>query len=142
MSTLPGGPADKAGLIHEALWGVSAMLDVLRGQSDAICIEEPGVDGAEFFLQQGKTREYWQAKRQVLSQANWSLKSLKSNGVLAFFREQARGGNRCVFVSISDAPELRVLAENASDAKTWEVFHDKFLAAKERRGDFNELCKH
>lgn len=48
MSTLPGGPADKAGLIHEALWGVYAMLKVLCGEADSICIEEPGVDGAEF----------------------------------------------------------------------------------------------
>ena len=142
MSTLPGGAADKAGLIHEALWGVSAMLDVLRGQSSAICIEEPGVDGAEFYLQQGKIREYWQAKRQVLSQANWSLKLLREKGVLDFFREQAQDGNRCVFASISDAPELRVLAENASAAKTWEVFRDEFLTAKERLHNFNELRIH
>jgi len=142
MSTLPGGAADKAGLIHETLWGVSAMLDVLGGKADAICIEAPGVDGAEFFLQHGKTREYWQAKRQVLSQANWSLQLLRSNGVLAFFLEQARIGNSCVFASISDAPELRVLAENALDAGKWDIFHDKFLTAKERRDDFNELRKH
>jgi hypothetical protein len=142
MSTLPGGPADKAGLVHETLWGVYAMLKVLCGEADAICIEEPGVDGAEFFLQRGQTREHWQAKRQVLSQGNWSLQLLKSNGVLTFFCDQARSGNFCVFASISDAPELRLLAENASDAKDWAMFRDKFLAAKERRKEFNDLRRH
>ena len=142
MSTLPGGAADKAGLVHEALWGVYAMLKVLCGEADSICIEEPGVDGAEFHLQLGKTREQWQAKRQVLSQENWSLQLLKSKGVLTFFLDQARQGNSCVFASISEAPELRVLSENALHAENWEIFHEKFLAAKERRNDFNELRKH
>jgi len=50
MSSLPGGAADKGGLNHEAYWGISGMLDVLRREFAAICIEEPGVDGAEFFL--------------------------------------------------------------------------------------------
>jgi hypothetical protein len=63
MSTLPGGPADKAGIVHEALWGVCAMLKVLSDEADAICIEEPGVDGAEFHLQYGKMQEQWQARR-------------------------------------------------------------------------------
>jgi len=51
MSTLPGGPADKAGLKHEALWGVIGMISVLAGEAAAIRIEEPGTDGAEFFSQ-------------------------------------------------------------------------------------------
>lgn len=142
MSTLPGGAADKAGLVHEALWGVYAMLKVLCGEADSICIEEPGVDGAEFHLQLGKTREQWQAKRQVLSQENWSLQLLNSKKVLSFFLDQARQGNSCVFASISEAPELRILSENALHAQNWEIFNEKFLAAKERRKDFNELRKH
>ena len=90
-----------------------------HGRADAICIEEPGVDGAEFFLQWGGQREHWQAKRQVLNQENWSLQLLKTRGVLDFFLDRLRAGESCVFASISDAPELRVLAENARDAKTW-----------------------
>jgi hypothetical protein len=138
MSTLPGGPADKAGLVHEALWGVHAMLQVLHGHADAICIEEPGVDGAEFFLERAGLREHWQAKRQVLSQENWSLQLLKTRGVLDFFLGRLRAGESCVFASISDAPELRALAENARDAKTWDVYRDKFLGSN-RRADFDEL---
>lgn len=142
MSTLPGGPADKAGIIHETLWGVYAMLKVLSGEADSICIEEPGVDGAEFHLFYGTTRQQWQAKRQVLSQANWSLKLLNSHGVLQFFLEQLRQGNSCVFASVSDAPELRVLAENALQVEKWEIFRDRFILAKQRRKDFDELVKH
>src|ERR1035438_8312017 len=138
MSTLPGGAADKAGLVHEALWGVYAMLQVLRGEADTICIEEPGVDGAEFFLQRGSAREYWQAKRQVLNQENWSLQLLKSAGVLDFFLERLQAGESCVFASISDAPELRVLAENASAAKDWDVFRNAFLGGG-KRDDFDRL---
>ena len=114
------------------------MLQVLRGEADAICIEEPGVDGAEFFLQRGAAREYWQAKRQILSQENWSLQLLNSAGVLDFFLERLQAGESCVFASISDAPELRVLAENASNAKDSEVFRNAFLGGG-RRDYFNQL---
>jgi hypothetical protein len=140
MSSLPGGPADKAGLIHEALWGVYGMLEVLRGGANAIRIEEPRVDGAEFYLQRGAIREQWQAKRQVLSQKTWSLRLLKTEGVLDFFLNQLRAGEVCVFASITDAPELAGLANDANDAKDWEEFRDKFLNI-ERRGHFKELCQ-
>src|SRR6266436_7921202 len=105
MSTLPGGPADKAGLSHEALWGVFGILKVFSGEADAIRIEEPGTDGAEFYLEQNGKREHWQAKRQVLSQKTWSLQLLKSEGVLDFFRQRVDAGESCIFASITDAPE-------------------------------------
>lgn len=69
MSTLPGGPADKFGNIHEALWGVVGMSKVLGGQADAIRIEEPGTDGAEFYLERDGIKEHWPA--------NLSLKTLR-----------------------------------------------------------------
>jgi hypothetical protein len=130
MSTLPGSAADKAGLVHEALWGVYAMLKVLCGDADSICIEEPGMDGAEFHLQFGKTREQREAKRQVLSQENWSLQLLKSKGVLTFFLEQTRQGNSCVFASISEAPELRILSENACTPRIGKYLMKNFSPPK------------
>ena len=114
------------------------MLQVLHGEAIAICIEEPGVDGAEFLLRRDSGREYWQAKRQVLSQGNWSLRLLKTKGVLDFFLERLRAGDSCVFASMSDAPELRVLAEKARNAESWEVFHNVFLRAGGRE-NFDEL---
>jgi hypothetical protein len=142
MSTLPGGPADKAGLKHEALWGVFGMINVLTGQADAIRIEEPGTDGAEFYLSRNGRAEHWQAKRQVIGQKTWSLQLLKTEGVLGFFRQRVDAGESCVFASITDAPELRALAENAIDATDWREFELKFLAAARWKKEFNELRTH
>src|ERR1035437_10157158 len=141
MSTLPGGPADKAGVIHESLWGVHAMLMVLHGQADSIRIEEPRKDGAEFYLQRGSVREYWQCKRHLLSQSNWSLQKLKTEGVLDFFLECTRLGQKVVFASITDAPELRALAENARAAADYNEFREAFLGGG-RGAHFSELCRH
>ena len=76
LSTHPGGAADKAGLVHEALWGVRGLLAVLNGEATSIRVETPGDDGAEFYLQRGDIREHWQAKRQVTGQDTWSFKRL------------------------------------------------------------------
>lgn len=142
MSTLPGGPADKAGNLHEALWGVFGMVTVVSGQAEAIRIEEPGTDGAEFFLEKLSGHEHWQAKRQILSQSTWTLKLLAEKGVLGFFRQRVDAGESCVFASISDAPELRGLSENALDAADWAEFDSKFLLAKEWRANFDQLKKY
>lgn len=150
MSSLSGGPAEKAGGNYETLWGVSAMLEVLHGKADRIRIEEPRVDGAEFWIERDGSREYWQVKRQLISQATWTLNALAGAGVLAFFIEQRRAGHRCVFASITDAPELRTLAERAHDAATaapegkdgFAEFMEKFLVEKEWREHFTKLRRH
>jgi hypothetical protein len=67
--------------------------------------------------------------------------------VLAFFLEQRRAGHRCVFASITDAPELRTLAERARDASNaaqtredgFAEFTVKFLVKKKWRELFEEL---
>jgi hypothetical protein len=141
LSTHPGGSADKAGFVHEALWGIRALLFVLDGEAASITIETPGDDGAEFHLQRDDTREHWQAKRQVTGQDTWSLQRLKTDGVLAFFFEKFRQGERCVFASVSDAPELRMLSENAAINGSLERFKTHFLDQK-RRAQFNDLRDH
>lgn len=142
MSTLPGGPADKAGNNHETLWGVVGMASVIGGQADAIRIEEPGTDGAEFYLEKAEVHEHWQAKRQILGQKTWSIQLLHKEGIISFFKQRIDAGESCVFVSISDAPELRGLTENARAAIDWLEFENKFLAAKNWKKHFNELHKH
>lgn len=142
MSTLPGGPADKAGLNHEALWGVLGMAQILTGEADCIRIEEPGTDGAEFYLERGGTREHWQAKRQILSQQIWTLRLLAREGVLGFFQERINAGEACVFASISDAPDLRCLAERAKEAHNLEEFQVQFLSAEKWKKSFDELRQH
>ena len=141
LSTHPGGAADKAGHVHEALWGVRALLFVLDGEASSIRIEKPGDDGAEFYLQRGDVREHWQAKRQVSGQDTWSFQRLKSEGVLAFFFEKFRAGECCVFASVSDAPELRMLTENAAASVSLAEFREHFLD-KRRSKQFEELRKH
>lgn len=150
MSSLPGGPAEKAGATYEALWGVRAMLEILHGNAERIRIEEPRVDGAEFWIERNAGREYWQVKRQLLKQATWSLTALAGEGVLDFFIVQLRAGHRCVFASITDAPELRTLAERARDAanaaqnreNVVEEFISSFLVEKKWQEQFGELRRH
>ena len=136
LSTHPGGAADKAGLVHESLWGVRGLLFVLDGEAASIRIETPGDDGAEFYLQRGGIREHWQAKRQITGQGTWSLPSLKS--VLEFFFSKYRLGERCVFASVSDVPDLRMLTENASASASLAEFKNHFLD-EDRRKNFNKL---
>lgn len=142
LSTHSGGAADKAGLFHESLWGVRCMVDVLNGEAAAIRIETPGDDGAEFYLQRGSVREHWQAKRQVTGQGTWSFDKLKD--VLEFFFQKFRAGEPCVFASVSDAPELRMLTENAQAAKKAGADLNQFKAHyldKKRSAQFEELQK-
>ena len=136
LSTHSGGAADKAGLVHEALWGVRGLLFVLDGEATSIRIETPGDDGAEFYLQRAAVREHWQAKRQITGQGTWSFQSLQS--VLGFFFEKFRLGDRCVFASVSDAPELRMLTENAAAASALDEFKEHFLDDT-RRKNFDKL---
>lgn len=128
LSTHPGGAADKAGLFHEALWGVDAFLAVLNGEASAIRIETPGDDGAEFHLVRGTAREHWQAKRQTTSQDTWSIRALKP--VLEFFFGKFRSGDHCVFASVSGSPELKQLTENARAAQSFAEFQEHFLSKK------------
>lgn len=139
LSTHPGGAADKAGHFHEALWGVDAFLAVLSGEASAIRIETPGDEGAEFHLVRGTVREHWQAKRQVTRQDTWSIRGLKP--VLGFFFEKFRAGDRCVFASVSSAPELKMLSENARATPSFPEFREHFLS-KQRRDQFTELQQH
>ena len=116
------------------------MVDVLNGDAESIRIETPGDDGAEFYLQRGNVREHWQAKRQVTGQGTWSFEKLK--GVLEFFFQKFRAGEACVFASVSDAPELRMLTENAQAAKKAGEGLDHFKAQfldKKRAGQFADL---
>ena len=136
LSTHSGGAADKAGLVHESLWGVRGLLFVLDGEAASIRIETPGDDGAEFYLQREEVREHWQAKRQITGQGTWSLPSLKS--VLEFFFSKFRLGERCVFASVSDAPDLRMLTENAAASASLDEFKTHFLD-EDRRKNFNKL---
>ena len=137
--TLPGGPANKLGNRYEKWWTVSECVRMLHGDTEAIRIEDPSVEKAEFVVTVGSRRELHQAKRSH-SKGKWSLTALASDGLLqAIGNALAGNDDRFVFVSGSDARELAELCESARDAESVEEFERVFLAARERKQSFERL---
>ena len=130
--TLPGGAAAKLGYRYEKWWTLSQLVRMLRGETDSLRIESPGVDGVEFVVQAGGDREYHQAKRSHPS-GQWSVATLASERVLATVGDLLIGNeHRFVFVSGSDARELADLHEAGIGAESLEEFTAQFLGAKKR----------
>ena len=140
--TLPGGPADKLGNRYEKWWTVSECVRLLRGDTEAIRIEDPGVEKAEFVVTVGSRRELHQVKRSHPN-GKWSLAALASDGLLQTVGSALTGndGVRFVFVSGSDARELAELCEAARDAESVEEFDRVFLEAQERKQSFKRLLR-
>jgi hypothetical protein len=142
MTTLPGGPADKLGNRYEKLWAIAELLNMLMGLSDAIRIEDPSVQKAEFVVSKKGFREYHQTKRGNQS-GKWSLAALAAKDVALI---QAIGtilsgnGDRFVFASGSAAHELGELCEATTQAASLDEFRTNFLPATERRERFDKLC--
>ena len=140
--TLPGGSANKLGNRYEKWWTVSECLRMLHGDTEAIRIEAPGVEKAEFVVTVGSRRELHQAKRSHPN-GKWSLAALASDGLLqAIGNALAGNDDRFVFVSGSEARELAELCESARDAESEEEFERVFLAAQERRQSFERLLRY
>ena len=138
--TLPGGPADKLGNRYEKWWTLSEFVRMLRGCTDAIRIEDPGVEKAEFVVEVGSRRELHQAKRSH-SNGKWSLFELQTDRLLeAIGAQLTDNDDRFVFASGSDAPELSELSANAREAESAVEFEQRFLEAKARRRSFGVVC--
>ncbi len=138
--TLPGGPADKLGNRYEKWWTVSEFVRMLRGDTDAIRIEDPGVEKAEFVVEVGSRREYHQAKRSHPN-GKWSLAGLRGDGLLeAIGAQLADNDDQFVFASGSDARELSELCESARDAESVEEFERRFLEAETRKRSLKAVC--
>ena len=136
--TLPGGAAAKLGNRYELWWTVSEFVRMLRGDTEAIRIEDPGVEKAEFVVTMGTQRELHQAKRSHPN-GKWSLTALRGGGLLEAIGEQLVGNNdRFVFASGSDAPELSALCDDAIGAASVEELERRFLAV-ERKKSFQTL---
>ena len=139
--TLPGGPANKLGNRYETLWTVSKFLRMLGGSTESIRIEDPKIEKAEFVVRVGSRRELHQAKRSHRD-GKWSLASLRKNGLLQFVGEQLTGNeDRFVFASGSDAHGLSELCKAACNAKSMEEFRQYFIAAQDRKEDFEKLLE-
>lgn len=141
---LPGGPSDKFGNRYELSWTVSQFVRMLHGQVESIRIEDPGVTKAEFVVTSGGTRELHQAKRSH-PDGKWTLASLAASDVnllQAISAGLSGNSERFVFVSSSDAPELRELSERARQAESVPEFETQFLAAKVQEANFERLRKY
>ena len=139
---LPGGPSDKIGNRYELWWTVSQLVRIINGQAENIRIEDPAVDKAEFVITAGDCREFHQAKRSHL-RGKWSLSELgspKHQLLQTMFKQLSTSTNtRFIFVSGSDAPELRELTERAVDAKDLKEFKSVFVRAESQKQNFNKL---
>lgn len=141
---LPGGPTDKLGNRYEVWWTVQQLVRMLQGKAESIRIEDPGVTKAEFVIVSEGRRELHQAKRSH-QDGKWSLASLAGPDIqlLQTIFNQLSGNNaRFVFVSGSDAGELKELASRAQDAETAEEFELRFLEAKGQKANFEKLKKY
>ena len=137
--TLPGGSANKLGNRYEMWWTLSELVRMLAGETEAIRIEVPGVDKAEFVVTMGARRELHQAKRSHPN-GKWSLAALRDERLLQAIDEQLAGNDdRFVFASGSDARELAELCDAARDAESDAEFDRRFLDAAERRKRFEKL---
>ena len=134
---LPGGPADKIGNRYEQWWTVSQLIRIIKGEAESIRIEDPTVDKAEFVVTAGDYRELHQVKRSH-SSGKWSLSAL-GDLLRTMFYQLVNDKTKFVFVSGSDAPELRELTKRASDAKNVEEFESEFVRAQSQKKTLQQL---
>ena len=137
---LPGGPADKFGNRYEHWWTVLQLIRIMDGEAESIRIEDPTVDKAEFVLTAGGHQELHQAKRSHRG-GKWSLASLGQESLLQAMFDQLSDnpGARFVFVSGSDAPELKELTERARNAQSPAKFESVFIGDKTNKEHFTKL---
>lgn len=135
---LPGGPSDKIGNRYELWWTVSQFVRIIDEQAESIHIENPKIDKAEFVITTGDYHEFHQTKRSH-SSGKWTLSALQSLLQTIFDQLSASINTRFVFVSGSDAPELRELTERAVNAKNLEEFESVFVQAESQKQNFNKL---
>ena len=134
---LSGGPADKIGNRYEKWWTVSQLIRIIQGEAESIRIEDPSVDKAEFVVVSGGYRELHQVKLHH-PRGKWSLSAL--HGLLqTMFNQLADDKTKFVFVSGSDAPELRELTKRARDAKHVDEFESIFVRAESQKNDLQKL---
>ena len=142
--TLPGGPAAKIGIRYEKWWTISEFIRMLDGRADSIRVEDPGFTKAEFVVTVGPRQEFHQAKSNHRD-GQWTLARLstKKDPLLQTIEKKLAGNrDRFIFVSGSDAPQLRSLCKASTDADSIDEFQRVFVASKGKRRSFDDLCRY
>ena len=137
VTAMPGGAADKAGNRYERLWMVLRVLDLLDGEVRRVRWEPPGAvgEGVEWALERDGAVWVEQVKDRA---RRWTIRDLKTEGVLAVAKAHVDQGRRFWFLTSSDAAELETLADRARRSESFADY-DGFLG-KELRADFQSVA--
>lgn len=148
MALEPGGYADKLGNRYEGRWVARQLLLLLCERIASVTLESVGDDeaGVDLWVERlDGTREAQQCKAENGTKSNWSLKDLRSRGVLSHLRTQLErdNGNRFSFVSSTPANHLRDLSRSARDSlgdvgSFYE--HQIQSGSQDRRTAFSDFC--
>ena len=112
---------------------------MLRGETEAIRIEDPKFEKVDLVVTLPSRREFHQMKRHHPS-GKWSLAELKRDGLLVAIGNHLECADSLfVLRSGSDAPELRSLCEAAGDAGSLGEFERHFLKSEQRAQAFDML---
>ena len=136
---LPGGPAAKLGSRYETWCAVAELTRLLHGEADALRIEVPGIDKADFVVETSTRREAHQVKRSH-PDGKWSFAALRAAGLISYIGGfLADDNNRFVFTSGSEARELLELVQAAKEAESMEEFTSSFVGESKRKERFGAL---
>ncbi|MGW0495774.1 hypothetical protein ACWD0Z_10195 [Streptomyces sp. NPDC003007] len=126
MSSRPGGEADKFGNRYEGVWTVRYLLAVLAGEGQSITIEDVGdlAKGSEFTYRTDDAVQVYQVKRQNGNHASWTVNNLQKKDIWQNARNHVEDGRQFHFVSMTPAPAIQKLADEAKRANNLEEFQE------------------
>lgn len=119
------------------------MAQILAESASRITLEpiDAAATGAEFRLERDGSVEYHQVKRQLGDRSNWTLASLRREGVLGAMRAfLATAETTFVFVSMVPATQLRELSERARSTNS-QVEFEASLGSGDYATEFRRLQK-
>ncbi|MGW4220681.1 hypothetical protein ACWEJZ_27155 [Streptomyces bacillaris] len=141
MSSRPGGEADKFGNRYEGVWTVRHLLAVLAGEGQSITIEDVGDlgKGSEFTYRTDDAEHVYQVKRQNGNYASWTVKTLNDRDIWENAQQHVAAGRQFHFVSMTPAPAIQKLADEAKRANSLEEFQEHWQTNPTRNA-LNELA--
>ena len=136
MTSLPGGASDKAGNSYEHLWTALRVADLLSGEASRMRLEPPGADGLGLEFEIDILGQTW-GEQTKDSDATWTVKRLRADGVLAAARQQIDRGRRFRLVTSSAATDLDALSHRARSSRTLDEFSQ--LRTKKLQPAFDDI---